>query len=251
VANTSRDSIANTLLVAIGLSFVCSILVATTAVVLKPVQQRNEDEFRQRIILEVAGLMQPDVSIETLFAAIETRMVEIDSGDYVADLSAADSALSVAIPAESDIANIRQRAVYSPVYLVREGGELRQIILPVHGSGLWSTMYGYLSVGTDGNTVNGLRFYSHAETPGLGDQVDKPAWRAQWVGKQLYDDNGVARIEVVRGVAQDRNSRYEIDGLSGATLTGRGVSQLVRFWVGPQGFGPYLQKIQSQQGDST
>lgn len=251
MANASRDSITNTLLVAIGLSFVCSILVATTAVVLKPVQQRNEDEFRQRIILEVAGLMRPDESIETLFEAIETRMVEIDSGDYVADLSAADSALSVTIPAESDIANIRQRAVYSPVYLVKEAGELQQIILPVHGSGLWSTMYGYLSVGTDGNTVNGLRFYSHAETPGLGDQVDKPEWRAQWVGKQLYDDNGVARIEVVRGASQDRNSRYEIDGLSGATLTGRGVSQLVRFWVGPQGFGPYLQKIQSQEGEST
>lgn len=251
MAKASRDSIANTLIVAIGLSLVCSILVATTAVLLKPVQQRNEDEFRQRIILEVAGLMQPDVSIDTLFAAIETRMVDVESGDYVTDLSAADTELSVAIPAESDIANIRQRTVYSPVYLVREGGELQQIILPVYGSGLWSTMYGYLSVGTDGNTVNGLRFYSHAETPGLGDQVDKPAWRAQWVGKQLYDDNGVARIEVIRGVSQDRDSPYEIDGMSGATLTGRGVSQLVRFWVGPQGFGPYLQKIQSLEGENT
>ena len=251
MAKASRDSIANTLIVAIGLSLVCSILVATTAVLLKPVQERNEDEFRQRIILEVAGLMQPDVSIDTLFAAIETRMVDVESGDYVTDLSAADTELSVAIPAESDIANIRQRTVYSPVYLVREGGELQQIILPVYGSGLWSTMYGYLSVGTDGNTVNGLRFYSHAETPGLGDQVDKPAWRAQWVGKQLYDDNGVARIEVIRGVSQDRDSPYEIDGMSGATLTGRGVSQLVRFWVGPQGFGPYLQKIQSLEGENT
>jgi Na+-transporting NADH:ubiquinone oxidoreductase subunit C len=250
VSDSSRDSIRNTLLVAVGVSFVCSILVSATAVVLKPVQERNEDEYRQRIILEVAGLMQPDVSIETLFAAIETRMVEIESGDYVSELAASDTELNVAIPAELDIANIRQRAVYSPVYLVKEEGELQQIILPVHGSGLWSTMYGYLSVATDGTTVNGLRFYSHAETPGLGDQIDKPEWRAQWVGKQLYDGNGVARIEVVRGVAQDRNSRYEIDGLSGATLTGRGVSELVRFWVGPQGFGPYLQKIQSLEGET-
>ena len=251
MSDSSRDSIRNTLLVAVGVSFVCSILVAATAVALKPVQQRNEDEYRQRIILEVAGLMQPGVSIETLFAAIETRMVEIDSGDYVSELAASDAELNVAIPAELDIANIRQRAVYSPVYLVKEEGELQQIILPVYGSGLWSTMYGYLSVATDGSTVNGLRFYSHAETPGLGDQIDKPEWRAQWVGKQLYDGNGVARIEVVRGVAQDRNSRYEIDGLSGATLTGRGVSELVRFWVGPQGFGPYLQKIQSLEGETS
>jgi Na+-transporting NADH:ubiquinone oxidoreductase subunit C len=251
VSDSSRDSIRNTLLVAVGVSFVCSILVAATAVALKPVQQRNEDEYRQRIILEVAGLMQPDVSIETLFAAIETRMIEIDSGDYVSELAASDTELNVAIPAELDIANIRQRAVYSPVYLVKEEGAVQQIILPVYGSGLWSTMYGYLSVATDGSTVNGLRFYSHAETPGLGDQIDKPEWRAQWVGKQLYDESGAVRIEVIRGIAQDRNSRYEIDGLSGATLTGRGVTQLVRFWTGPQGFGPYLQKIQSLEGDAS
>ncbi len=155
MSDSSRDSIRNTLLVAVGVSFVCSILVSATAVVLKPVQERNEDEYRQRIILEVAGLMQPDVSIETLFAAIETRMVEIESGDYVSELAASDTELNVAIPAELDIANIRQRAVYSPVYLVKEEGELQQIILPVHGSGLWSTMYGYLSVATDGTTVNG------------------------------------------------------------------------------------------------
>lgn len=248
--DSSRDSIRNTLIVAIGVSFVCSILVAATAVALKPVQQRNEDEYRQRIILDVAGLLQPGASIETLFADIETRMVEIDSGDYVSELAASDTERNVAIPAELDIANIRQRAVYATVYLVKEEGELQQIILPVYGSGLWSTMYGYLSVATDGSTVNGLRFYSHAETPGLGDQIDKPAWRAQWVGKQLYDENGAARIEVIRGVVQDRNSRYEIDGLSGATLTGRGVTELVRFWVGPQGFGPYLQKIQSLEGES-
>lgn len=249
--DSSRDSIRNTLLVAVSVSLVCSILVAATAVVLKPVQQRNEDEYRQRIILEVAGLMQPDVSIETLFATIETRMVEIDSGAYVTGLAASASELTVAIPAELDIANIRQRAVYATVYLVKEEGELQQIILPVYGSGLWSTMYGYLSVAADGSTVNGLRFYSHAETPGLGDQIDKPAWRAQWAGKQLYDENGAVRIEVVRGIVQDRSSRYQIDGLSGATLTGRGVTQLVRFWIGPQGFGPYLRKIQSLEGETS
>jgi Na+-transporting NADH:ubiquinone oxidoreductase subunit C len=112
-------------------------------------------------------------------------------------------------------------------------------------------MYGYLSLASDGNTVRGLRFYDHAETPGLGDQVDKPEWRAQWAGKQVFGADGEPRIEVVRGVATDRDSRYEIDGLSGATLTGRGVTQLVRYWTGPEGFGPYLQRIQAFHGDST
>ena len=66
------------------------------------------------------------------------------------------------------------------------GDVVDQIILPVYGKGLWSTMLGYLSVAPDGNTIKGLRFYAHAETPGLGDQIDKEPWRAQWVGKQVY-----------------------------------------------------------------
>lgn len=249
--DTSRDSIRNTLSVAIGLSVVCSILVASTAVILKPVQERNEEEFRQRIILQVAGLLDPDASVQSQFEAIETRVVDIESGNYVADDAAAEAGDTVAIPDAMDIANIRQRPLYSRVYLVRDGDELQQIILPVYGKGLWSTLYGYLSVASDGHTVQGLRFYSHAETPGLGDQIDDPDWQAQWVDKQLYDDAGDVRIEVVRGLAQDRDSDYEIDGLSGATLTGRGVSQLVRYWTGPHGFGPYLKNIQKLEGESS
>ena len=249
--DTSRDSIRNTLFVAVGLSVVCSILVASTAVILQPVQQRNEEEFRQRIILQVAGLLNADASVQSQFEAIETRVVDIESGNYVTDSEVDEAESMVMIPDAMDIANIRQRPEYSRVYLVRDGDELEQIILPVHGAGLWSTMYGYLSVATDGRTVQGLQFYSHAETPGLGDQIDDPDWQAKWVGKQLYDESGDVRIEVVRGMAQDRDSDYEIDGLSGATLTGRGVSQLVRYWTGPHGFGPYLQKIQELEGESS
>lgn len=249
--DVSRDSIRNTLFVAISLSVVCSILVASTAVILQPVQQRNEEEFRQRIILQVAGLLNPDASVQSQFEAIETRLVDIESGNYVSDNEVDAAESMVTIPDAMDIANIRQRPAYSRVYLVKDGDELEQIILPVHGAGLWSTMYGYLSVAPDGRTVKGLQFYSHAETPGLGDQIEDPAWQAKWLGKQLYDENGDVRIEVVRGMAQDRDSNYEIDGLSGATLTGRGVSQLVRYWTGPHGFGPYLKKIKKLEGESS
>ena len=209
-----RDSISNTLFVAIGLSLVCSILVASAAVVLKPVQLKNQEEYRQRIILEVAGLMKPGVDIAELFATIEPASVELSNGESV------------------------------EIYLARDGGELQQIILPVSGPGLWSTMRGYLSVAPDGNTVRGIRFYEHAETPGLGDQVDKDAWRNQWVGKHLYDDGGAPRIVVVRGFVQrdgNPNVAFEVDGLAGATLTGNGVTKLVRHWTGPEGFGPYLE----------
>ncbi|NNF67469.1 MAG: FMN-binding protein, partial [Gammaproteobacteria bacterium] len=111
----------------------------------------------------------------------------------------------------------------------------------------------YLALENDANTVRGLRFYRHAETPGLGDQVDKPSWRAQWRGKKLFGDDGVLRIEVIRGtVATDATQmqhagNYQVDGLAGATLTGRGVTSMIHYWVGAHGFGPYLDRVSSEQ----
>jgi Na+-transporting NADH:ubiquinone oxidoreductase subunit C len=212
----SRDSIGNTLFVAIGVSLVCSVLVASAAIILQPRQLKNAEEFRQRIILDVAGLYEPDADIASLYASIEETMTTLASGDE------------------------------APVYLVLDGSRIEQVILPIEGAGLWSTMYGYLAVENDGNTVRGLRFYSHAETPGLGDQVDKPAWREQWQGKKLYGADGEPQIEVVKGPAPD-DSEYEIDGLAGATLTGRGIGVFVRHWIGDEGYGPYLKALSEEE----
>ena len=256
----SRDSVANTLIVAILLSLVCSVLVASTAIVLKPVQQRNEELYRQQIILDVAGIYQPGSDIAALFAGIETHMIELSSGRFTDEIGAEgfdaialakDPDLGIAISPEVDIANIRRRARFAPVYLVRENNAISQLILPVYGSGLWSTMHGFLSLEPDGSTVRGLRFYEHAETPGLGDQIDKPAWRAEWVGKRIFDGGDEPRIEVIRGFVAEGsdNEPYEVDGISGATLTGRGVTNLIRYWTGPNGFGPYLAEFRRETGD--
>ena len=212
----NRDSMSNTLIVAIGVSLVCSVLVASAAVILKPRQERNEAEFRQRIILDVAGLYEPGGNIAELYTAIEEQATTLASGEE------------------------------APVYIVRDGGELEQVILPIEGAGLWATMYGFLAVEADGETARGLQFYDHGETPGLGDGVDKPAWRAQWRGKKLYDDAGNPQIEIVKGNAPD-DSDYQIDGLAGATLTGRGVNEFVHYWIGDEGYGPYLQQLSEKE----
>ena len=237
-----RDSISNTLIVAVGLSLVCSIIVSSAAIVLKPIQAKNEEAFRQTIILDVAGLMQPGGDVAELFGAIESRMVDLETGDYSDE---GDPELNVAIPGDLDIAGIGQRARFVPVYLVKDGDNVEQIILPVYGKGLWSTMLGYLSLAPDGNTIKGLRFYAHAETPGLGDQIDKDPWRALWVGKQVYGSGDEPQIRVVRGPVPSgaANPQHLIDGMSGATLTGNGVSGLVQYWTGPHGFGPYLKNF--------
>lgn len=256
----SRDSISNTFAVAIGVSLLCSVLVSAAAVLLKPAQALNETRYRQKIVLEVAGLYDEGMNIGQGFAAIDAQLVDLASGDYVTtqdarsfDVVAAASEpdSSVAIPDTLDLAGIRRRATMMPVYRVMDGDAVQQVILPVYGKGLWSTMYGYLSLSPDGSTVQGLRFYEHAETPGLGDQIDKEPWRAQWAGKVIYDGGDEPQIRVIKGVvpAAAPDAMHMIDGLSGATLTANGVTGLVQYWTGPHGFGPYLKNFREDIAD--
>ena len=258
-----RDSKRNTVLVAVLLSLVCSILVSSAAVVLRPLQERNAERNRQKIILEVAGLLEAGAEIGPQFSQVEARVVELASGSYAEHLdpqaydaarAARDPALSTGIPATDDIAGIGRRPDYATVYLVRPGGQLRYIILPVYGYGLWSTMYGFIALESDGNTIAGLQFYEHAETPGLGAEIDNPKWRAQWQGKLVYGEDEKPRIEVARGpVPADASpsvARYQVDGLAGSTLTGRGVTNLLRYWLGDEGFAPYLRRIEDQEEQS-
>jgi Na+-transporting NADH:ubiquinone oxidoreductase subunit C len=145
------------------------------------------------------------------------------------------------------MAKISRRENYAVIYLVEgEGGELDKIILPVHGYGLWSTLYGFVALEADANTVAGLGFYEHAETPGLGGEVDNPRWKALWPGKQVYKD-GTVKIGLVKGSVDPAgaNADWEIDGLSGATLTARGVTNLVQFWLGEDGFEPFLENLRT------
>jgi Na+-transporting NADH:ubiquinone oxidoreductase subunit C len=183
--------------------------------------------------------MEPGADVDALFESIETRTVDLETGTYT---DTADPDAVVDIPGELDSAGIAQRAAYVDVYLVKDGDRIDQVILPVSGKGLWSTMLGYLSVAPDGDTIKGLRFYSHGETPGLGDQMDKEAWRAQVVGKVIYGGADEPQIRVIKGPVPDgiAGEEYMLDGMAGATLTGNGITGLLQYWTGSHGFGPYL-----------
>ncbi|MDH3451486.1 MAG: Na(+)-translocating NADH-quinone reductase subunit C [Gammaproteobacteria bacterium] len=251
--NMPNDSRTKTLIVALLLCLVCSVIVSTAAVMLKPLQMANAELDRKRNILQVAGLLRDDRGIDELFGNIETRIVNLDSGEYsdTVDIltydqrrAARDPSLSDALAPATDLAGIGRRAKYATVYLVREAGVVKTIVLPVHGYGLWSTLYGFLALQGDARSVYGLQFYEHTETPGLGGEVDNPKWRSLWNGKLVFDEQDQPRIEVVRGkVAPGPDAKYQVDGLAGATLTSVGVSNLVRFWLGENGFGPYLAKV--------
>lgn len=247
---SNNDSIKKTLFVVIALSLVCSIIVSTAAVVLKPKQQANAVLDQQTKILEVAGIELAG-DIPALYAEnIEPRLVDFATGDFVDGDAAAydqrkaakDPAQSIKLSAEDDIAKIIRRANIGTVYLVKDGAETSKVIIPVHGNGLWSMMYAFVAVETDGNTVSGITYYEQGETPGLGGEVENPTWRAQFVGKKLFDENHKPAIQVVKGGAP-QGSEHGVDGLSGATLTSVGVQHTFDFWLGDMGFGPFLAKV--------
>jgi Na+-transporting NADH:ubiquinone oxidoreductase subunit C len=157
--------------------------------------------------------------------------------------AADDPATSIAL--EDDPASIGRQSKYMTVYLLKDdAGEIDKVILPLHGYGLWSTLYGFIAVEENGNDIFGLQFYSHAETPGLGAEVDNPRWKALWKGKQLTDESGELQITVAK-TAPTAGKEFHVDALSGATLTSAGVDNLVRFWMGETGYAPFLANLKA------
>jgi Na+-transporting NADH:ubiquinone oxidoreductase subunit C len=253
---SSNDSTSKTLIVAFSLCIVCSIIVSAAAVILKPAQEANKTLDRKRNILAAAGMLDDSASVDELFAQISTRIVDMRTGKFTDDVNAEDydqrkaakdPSASDALTSAQDQAKVARREHYAVVYLVEDaGGGIDKIILPIRGYGLWSTLYGFIALESDGNTVAGLGFYEHAETPGLGGEVDNPRWKSSWPGKQVYRDGKVA-IGLVKGAVDpaNANAAWEIDGLAGATLTARGVTNLVQFWLGENGFEPFLNNLKS------
>ncbi len=238
---------------AAAICVVCGVVVAGSAVSLKDRQEANARLDRQKKVLSVVGLLKEDEDLDA--AAIEARFAErikpqvielatgkpaegIDPATF--DQQAKDPA--VGIDAPSNQAKVLRLPKHAIVYQVlSEQKQVERVVLPVEGKGLWSTLYGYLAIEKDGDTIAGLTFYQHGETPGLGGEIDNPRWKALWPGRKIHNADGKTAIRVVKGAAgPSGEAPNKVDGLSGATLTSNGVTYLLQFWVGENGFGPYL-----------
>jgi Na+-transporting NADH:ubiquinone oxidoreductase subunit C len=171
--------------------------------------------------------------------------VSLDSYDMIAAMS--NEATSVPIDDPEFDPGEERRPKIMKVFFVKRPGEdkIQQVVLPVYGKGLWGTLYGYLAVKSDLKTVQGLTFYQHKETPGLGGEVDNPRWKAEWEGRKLFNEKGEPALMVFKGPAPADNP-YAVDGLSGASITSRGVTTLLRYWVSKDGYGPFLEKLAAE-----
>ncbi len=250
---SSSESLGKTLKVVVAVCLVCSVIVSGAAVGLRSTQEANKVADQQKNILAISGIDLTGKKPADVYADnIEPKVVDLATGEYTdaipadsynAVALAKDKSTSTKLTKEQGFAGFSVRENYGLVYLVKDdAGQLQRIIIPVRGAGLWNMMYAFVALKPDGNTVEALTYYQHGETPGLGGEVDNPLWKAKWPGKKLFDDNGKPAIKIVKGGAP-KGDIHGVDGLSGATLTGVGIQKSFDFWLGADGFGPYLKKL--------
>jgi len=251
----SEDTLGKTLSVATGVALGCALMVSTAVYFLRPMQLAYADLERNRIVVEAAGLTPEgsdlsDRAVVALFVDLQVRIIDLETDQFTDEVdpqiydqraATSDPELSVAIPEQLDLAGLGRRARYVPVYLLMDGERIDRIVLPISGQGMWSTIYGYLCLESDLNTIAGIRIYEHGETAGIGDRIQDPGWQNEWVGRQLYNDTGQLRFRVVRNASLP----FEVDIISGASITAEGVGNLVRYWLGEHGYAPLLAQLRT------
>jgi len=250
----SKDSPKNALLVVLVTALVCSSLVSAAVVLLRPIQLNNQLLEQSRNIMLLTGLLVEgdeldDDEMLELYKSVDRRIINIsdavfdetiDPNTFNKRKAVNDSELGVQIPAGMDLASLGRRSRFAPVYM--------GVILPVRGAGMWSMLYGYIALDSDLNTIAGMTFYEQNETPGLGDQITHGHWLEQWQGRRVYDDQGQLRFRVSEGAVADGSatSGFEVDAISGATVTGNAVTGMMHYWFGPHGYQDFLTALREQ-----
>jgi Na+-transporting NADH:ubiquinone oxidoreductase subunit C len=254
-------SVAYNLAFAAAVCVACAIVVSTSAVALQDLQAANAALEKRRNVLVAAGLAASDErpspeEIDARFQAITAVVIDVASGEEVAGIDpalfddrAAAANQDTSRAAADNPAGIARVAHHTVVYELRDaGGALELVILPISGMGLWSTLYGFVAFDADLQTIRGITYYQHGETPGLGGEVDNPRWKSLWNGRKAFGPDGAPAIEVIKGLAgSPADDPFRVDGLAGATMTSRGVTNMLRFWLDEQGFGPYLEALRSRR----
>ena len=259
----TKDSPKKAILAVMLTAIICSSLVSAAVVMLRPIQWNNLLLEQSRNVMQLTGLLDahemPDNDeMLALYKSLDRRIVHIDAAAFDDTLdpdtfdkrrAVNDPELGTGIPTGIDQASLGRRSRFAPVYIVWKGEEMERIILPVRGAGMWSMLYGFISLQSDLNTIAGMSFYEQNETPGLGDQITHEHWLEQWQGRQIYDEHGQPWFSVSEGVVAEGSeaARYQVDALTGATITGNAVTALVHYWFGPHGYQDFLNAMRENQ----
>ncbi len=224
---------------AASVTIVCSVLLASAATLLKPRQEANVEHDIKMNILKAVKLINPNekhdkMAMLKLFDEKMTSIVVDTVGKVIPGLKAED-------------VNPEEEPDHLPIYLLKEGGKVIAYCIPIEGHGLWSTIKGYLALESDLNTVRGITFYSHGETPGLGGEISKEWFQENFVGKKILNETGdLVSITIVKGKLRPdaKSKEHKVDGISGASLTGKGVTNFLGENL--KRYNPYFSKQRNQ-----
>lgn len=237
----------------IGIAFivatVCAILVNGATVILRPIQAQNraaEQQVRLEALVSAIPGMR-DLIGESGGNALSAVIIDLEEGAAASEVTpeTLETALQdpsnwTALSPAEDIAGISTRPDYAQIYILRDAEKVSLVILPIAGTGYNGRIQAMLAMHGDMNTIAGLAITEQSETPGLGARIEEQAWQSNFAGTRVKDDRGSTRFTVARGPA---SNDYEVDGITGATRTSNAVTQMVRFWLGQQGYGKLADAI--------
>ncbi len=244
-----NESRTKTIAMAFIVAAVCALLVNGATVILRPIQAANR-AHEQQVRLEALISAIPGMSELIKQAggdALSAVVINLDTGWAAKDVTPETLETALQDPShwrsltpEEDIAGLGKRPNYAQIYILRDGENVSLAILPIAGAGYQGPIQGMLAIHGDMNTIAGLAITEQMETPGLGGRIEEPAWLAQFPGTKIRDPSGKLRFTIQRGSS---NNEYEVDGITGATRTSNAMTKIIRFWVGPDGYGKFFDAV--------
>ena len=206
---------------------VCSLLLSLASEGLKDLKNKNIEIDKKKNILNAVGKVANTMTmleIDNYFTAnIDTVIIDIE-GNVIESLFLSDL-VEIENKQNGEFRYFSNSKECLPMFIDISS---EAIVIPISGKGLWSTLFGYLAISSNNfSTLKGLTFYKHKETPGLGAEISKEWFQSSFVGKEIYNNNILTSIKVTKSGMSDKSSLYEVDGISGATITSNGVTSLL------------------------
>ena len=210
------------------ITIICSLLLSLASEGLKERKNKNIEIDKKRNILTAIGIDTDNFSIldidQYFVDNIDTLIISLD-GDIIDNLSITDLN-EIENKQNGEVKYYNNNKEFLPLYNERKENV---IIIPISGKGLWSSLFGYFAIDANNlSTVKGIAFYAHGETPGLGAEISSEWFQLSFVGKEIYSGKELLSIKVTKSGLADKNNLYEDDGISGATIPSRGVTELLK-----------------------
>ncbi|GAB4236403.1 MAG: Na(+)-translocating NADH-quinone reductase subunit C [Ekhidna sp.] len=237
------------ILFAIGLTVVFGGALSLTSVGLKPLQDKQvELDTKKKIlgaVMDISTIEDPNEILRIYAEKVESIVVDINGNEVTTD-SKGNPVVAEKINIQKNSKLDPQERMY-PVFMFSEGGSsVDAYIFPTFGAGLWDWISGFIALESDLNVVKGIAFDHKSETPGLGARITEASIQGRYVGKEIFNDQGeLVSVTMVKGEGNDGLSEHQVDGLSGATMTAKGVNAMLENYL--ECYSAFIEKTKSQK----